>query len=367
MAKKNMAKLFMTFGVLALTVLGIFAGLKYLGVFTLPGQEALEEQVEDLKEEVDEAVAAGICPDTMQTSVTFTLKNDEDETQDDTFDATGYLYKVEEGDVTTYDQSITDTTAGSTNLDCNQPYILRLVSADGDGGDNAKIDRIVSAKNAEILEGGKAVKFTPLGRSYTLKMGGERHGVLEFRAYDNNNNGYMCDSDDSCTAWETDGVTFESTTNGTALAVGSGECIDITQEFRSTNTSTSFDDFGYLILLEGGASANTIWDVPDTASVNGKVYEDEMGLLDEHEAKQYNDYEYVYIVDDHDVVRTKNRFNLEWCANAGQDPTADIEIDYAPRGAYLSIDGSTVKYGAAKDDTSKTVVFAVQDTGVDLS
>lgn len=354
------------FGIFALAVV-VVGGAGYLavqsGMFDVVQQEQIDEAVGSSLEDL---VALGTCPDTLQTSVTLTLKNDENDASDDTFDATGYLYKMVDG-VEVYDQSVTDTTAGAVNLDCSQTYRLRLVSADADEGDNAKIGRIVSGTDAKILDGGEAIEFTPTGRSYALKFAGERHGVLEFRAYDNDESGFMCDSDDSCTAWETDGVTFESTTNATAKAVGAGECIDITVEFRSTKTNTSFDDFGYIVLVEGGASANTIWADPDRVAVNGVVLQDIDGTLTPEEQDLWDAYEYAYLVESQDIDRGKNTLDLEWCAESAQNPTADIEVDFASRGAYLSIDGSTVKYGGAKDDTSNTAVYTVQDITFDLS
>lgn len=183
------------------------------------------------------------CPDTKQTTVSITLRNAEDETQADTFDATGYIYEVDENGKENYITSITDTTAGTVTLDCGKTFILRLVSADGNKGDNSRIWAVESGKGAEILSDTGAVKFTTTGASYTLRVVGSRHGVLEFRAKDRINDAFMYDSSDaSNTDWELDGVTFTSTTdNSTATAVGTGGRFEVTLYYRTNETTTQFN------------------------------------------------------------------------------------------------------------------------------
>lgn len=363
MAKRNTWKTFGMIMIPILMIVGVLAGLKYMGVLTFGG--STEEQ---LGQVIGEAVASAssTCPDTLLTATTLTLKNEEDDSKDDTFDATGYLYKVV-GGVEMYDQSVADTTAGSVNLDCSQTYRLRLVSANADEGDNGIISSIVSSSDgkATLVDGGKAVEFTPVGRSYSVKVAGERHGVLQFKLWDNTAAGWACNSDDTCLDYEADGVSFTSTTNGTAKAIGIGEEIDVKVYFKSTKANTSFDDFGFYILLEGGASAATVWNEPSTVKLNGKTLQEY--TLTGDESKQFDAYEYVYRVTDEDITDEQNILELVWAPNTGQNPSADVEIDFASIGSFLSVDGSTVKYGAARDDTSATVVFTVQDITYDIS
>jgi hypothetical protein len=355
-AKKNGWKYFAIFVIAAL----VFGGGGYLlyekGVFQ-------QSQIDSAEQDATESSA--YCPDTKQTTATITLKNLEDDTTDDTFDATGYLYKVNDG-VEEYDQSITDTTAGSATLDCLQTYRLYLVSADGDEGDNAKIVKVVSGAGAVVGEGGKYVEFTPSGRSYTLKLGGERHGVLEFKMFDNVNNGWMFDTVDATAGdYEVEGTQFNTTTTGDAdLTVGAIDEVDVTLYFRSTKTNTSFDDFGYYILIEAGTDTATVWQKP-TLTLNG-VQIESVALAGD-EARQFQSYDWAFFVPNNDISDAQNTLRINMKPQTSQNPSTDLQWDFAAVGQFLSVDGSSIKQGAARDDTSATVVFAVQDSGLNIA
>lgn len=187
---------------LAMIVLAVIGGLSL--VYFVGFKPAEQTQVGELGKLVEQSLD---CPDTLSTAGSITVKNEEDSVTDDTYDNVGYLYKVIDGNEE-YDSSITDTTAGSATLDCGTTYRLRLVRQNANEGDNSKITSLVTPKDgsAQIIDNGQAVEFLPTGRSYSLKVMAERHGVLEFKAYDNVQSAYMCDSDASCTAWEGDGM-----------------------------------------------------------------------------------------------------------------------------------------------------------------
>jgi hypothetical protein len=362
MGKNKYKSMAWVFGILLVLVGGGFAANK-MGLVEFGGGDTEQEALKSTVENLDKKVTKDIdCPDTLQTSGTITLKNEEDDTQDDTFDATGYLYKVIDGEEQ-YATSITDTTSGSVNLDCGQTYRLRLVSADGDEGDNAKINGVIVGKDASIVDNGRAVEFTPTGRSYDLKLMGERHGVLEFKAYDNVNGDWLCNSDDTCTDYEAEGTTFVGTDNST-MAFGTSDELDIVVHYRSTKRNTSFDDFGYLILIEAGTDVATKWQDP-IVKLNGEVLSE--ATLRDNEAKQFQSYDFAYRVTNNDISDASNELEINWKPNSGQNPSTDIEIDFASIGAYLSVDGKSIGYEAAKDDTSATVVYAVQDWKLDIS
>lgn len=155
------------------------------------------------------------------------------------------------------------------------------------------------------------------------------------------------------------------------MAITSTDELNIKLYFRATQANTSFDDFGYLILFEQGASALTTWEVPSFI-LNGVPLEKSTLVGDE--AVQFTAYEYAYRLSDvdnagayRDVVDTQQVLEVVDKPKAAQNPSADLEIDFAAIGGFLSVDGATVKYSAAQDDSSATVVFTVQDVTVDIS
>lgn len=365
---KNKWKIFGVVVIFLIMGLVSIGALKYLGVITLPFGTTQQAEIQEQVEEAIQSTPALNCPDTKVTTTYITLKNEEDDTKDDTFDAVGYYYRVVDGKEE-YAGTVSDTTSGSVSLDCGKTYRLRLVASNANEGDNSIITRVISGAGAKLVDGGKAVEFVPRDSSYTLKIGGERHGVLQFKLYDNVNAGWVRDNsaaDNAGTEWEDDGITFKTTSsNSTANAVGVGDELDFALHFRASQANTSFDDFGFYVLVEGGASAATVWAEPSTVEINGRPLT--KVTLEGAESKQFSGYEYVYKVTDVDVTDADNALRFVWKPNSGQNPTADIEIDFASIGGYLSVDGSTVGYAAAKDDTSATVVYTVQDTTWDLS
>jgi hypothetical protein len=115
----------------------------------------------------------------------------------------------------------------------------------------------------------------------------------------------------------------------------------------------------------------TEWDEP-TVRYEGVTLTEISGLdesvggLTSYEAKQFASYEYTYLITTN-VEDTKRELCIDYVACAGCDPSTDLQIDFAARGNYLSVDGMTVKQGAARDDSSYTVVFTVQDITWDIS
>lgn len=304
-------------------------------------------------EQPDTGIKAS-CPDNMQTTLTLTVYNELNTTGSETFDMTGRLGT----------QTVTDTTSGSYTINCGEEYTLKFISADGDGGDNSRIRSVKNSEglaNVRVNEDG-SVTFTPVSSTAVLNLGGSQHGVLEFRAYDKDAAGWMCNSDDSCSDYETDGVIFESTTNGTAKAIGSTDELTVELDVRATAADTDFNDQYVLILAEAPVAT---WQEP-VLKVNGVKLSDVKGSLTTEEEKQFSSYEYIYkydgsITDDGIVVY----YNLK--PNDGVDPSVDPELDFAAAGNYLSVDGVTIKTGAAKDTSTYDVVFTVQDVTFDIS
>ena len=334
------------------TILGIFLIAAIVIIFVARQPTSITPT----DDEGNVIVPISACPDTGQTTVTLSLQNSLNTTGSETFDTNTVLIG-DEGDY----QTGTDTTAGSYTLNCGETYTLYVRSAAGAAGDNGKIDSVKLGTDAKINSDGTAT-FTPTGSAYTLILGSTQHSLLEFRAYDNANAGFMCDSDASCSAYELDGVSFESTTNGTALAVGSGGELDISFDARATITDGDANDFYTLILVEAPVAT---WNEP-TVKVEGIKLTDVKGSLTTHEEKQFSSYEYIYKFDQ---AITDDGISVDFVmkALAGVNPSTDPEVDFISAANYLSVDGINVYTGAADDTTTATVVFAVQDITIDIS
>ena len=313
----------------------------------------------------------GNCPDNKQTTGYLTLRNVRDATASTTFDATGYLYKEGAGQPIT----VTDTTAGSVTLDCNTPYTLKLVRTNADLGDNSRILALDSANEGASVSDG-TLTFTPTGQRYDIGFQGSQHGLLEFRLFDSNNNAFNYDDNDATnTDYEADGIRFNSTTSGTAATeIATGEDRTWKLYFRANNSISEFNDQGTLILIEG---ATTVWKTPVCNLDSGTqgLRDSDGNLVDikgsgttTEEEKALSAYEYMYLIPA-DVKVSSNQHILTCTFDAldGVNPTTDIEIDFAARGAYLSVDGKTVKVGANDDTSSYSTVFTLMDTLIDIS
>lgn len=294
------------------------------------------------------------CPDDGDTSLTIDVQNTLNTTGAETFDVTYYL-RGAKGDF----QTGSDTTAGSDTLNCGEEYMLEIIAA---STDNSNIEKVLMGPGA-VVEDGK-VRFTPSGSSYTLRLGVSEHAALEFRAKDVDEGDFVYNSDGDATDWEADGVAFESTTNGTAKAIGVGESLNYMLYARNTGSDTDFNDYYTLILLEAPVAT---WDTP-TLKVDDVAMSDVKGSLTAQEERQFSNYEYIYKIDQ-PILDGNDGIKVEIYLEAlnGVNPSTDPEIDFASAGRYLSVDGVTTKVGAAKDDSSSTVVFTVMDTFIDIS
>lgn len=317
----------------------------------------------------DVPVGANLCGDTKASTMTLNLYNGLNTTGAEGFDATMRLYTADGAYVT----ELTDTTSASvSNLNCGQQYVLRMKSTDGVDGDSGQFQgiRSDSTSSAKLAENGAAVVFTATQPSITLSLSGKQHGVLEFKGYDNINRAPMCNGDDSCTDYELDGVTFMSTTNGTAMAVSTGGEVDISLDARVNSlTDATFDDFGFYILVE---APTAVWGEP-VVSFDGQTLTNIKGSLAAEESDLWNGYEFVYKVETTEgspkLDSDRKSVGFQIRADSGVDPGAsdNLEIDFAAIGSYQSTSSDAIKVGGVTDASSRAAVFAVQDVTIDIS
>lgn len=298
------------------------------------------------------------CDEDGQTALTLSVQNVLNTTGVETFDM-GVRIIGGDGEI----QAGTDTTSGSYTLNCPGDYVVKGLSASGASGDSAEFVSVVSG-DAEAKDGDVVIRIRKAVQAVTI--GGQQHGVLEARAFDVLNNGYAYNGDNNALDYETDGATFTGTTNGTALAIGAGGEFHYRFEYRPTVDDNVYGDIGgYLVLVD---AATSVWNVP-TMKINGVTYTNYKEQLSADEKIAYADMEYVYLAPS-DKIRQTAQSVLDWqmFALSGVNPTADIALDFAARGAYASSTNSNlVKIGAVQDNTAKTVVHQNEDFNVDLS
>lgn len=306
------------------------------------------------------------CPDTGLTNVTFNVQNILDTTTADVYDET-MVCTTSDG---SYSKSITQTSDDGTNLPCGETFVCKGTSSDGIKGDHANFQSILTG-DASVSDG--VVTFTTSGSNMRIDIGSTLHGVVQARLYDNSKAAFCFDSstDTSSNAagtWINTTKIFQSTTNQTALAVGTGGNLDLCMDFHVyAHTDEQFSDFGWYLMID----ANTnIWDTP-VVTVDGVTLSDYKGSLNTDEAKAYSAEEYVYKITNPDSA-IKNvdyaRACISISALAGVDPTTDINVTIASVGAYTGTSQpSIVKRGSVKDDASQTAVFTKQVWDIDVS
>lgn len=306
------------------------------------------------------------CPDDLTWNGTINVQNALNNTGVETYDTTTYFYTYSDGAIENLKSKITDTISGSVSLTCGQEYLVEVISTDGAAGDSSEI--LSAPSNAELTADGSAI-FTACGDGSTMTFKMNQRGVPEVRAKDVINDGFMYTSTGSPNTdyHTTDGVAFNATANGTAQSVGSGGELHVIQYVRANLDDNDFNDQGVIVLID---AAPSVWDEP-TIKIDGVVKSDSMASLNADERIAYSDYEYAYLIPK-DRAITKNgevSVDINIFALSGVDPTVAnaISVDYAVRGKYESTtESDTVKLGAVKDDSSKTQVYTLHDTVLNM-
>lgn len=302
------------------------------------------------------------CGDTKTSGLKFQVYNRLNDTGAENYDMAGELYKLIDNKWV-HEASIVDTTSPTaTTVDCGFNYRFCGIRANADGGNNSLFTSVKSG-NAEIDDDG-CVLIPVETPTVNINLNSEQHDVLTFRIYDNVDARYAYDTGDAdSTVFEADGTTFSDGDNTTAFAIGTGGYFDACIEFKGASIDEDFADGYVLVAVEAPLSEYA----EPTVKVDGVKKSDisDTGLT-AYEEKQLSGYEYVYKFD-MDILDDVHELCVYITAASGQDPSTDLQFDFLTSGNYLSVDGITVKHGAAADDASNTVVFTVQDVTVDMS
>ncbi len=342
--------------IIVIIIAAVFV-LNWLGVINLAGLA--------LQAVPGGAVAAAACPDTKLTAVTYNVFNDLNTTAAENVDVVTVFTSALGHTIT-----LTDTTAPtSTNFNCGETYTGRGVSSSGAGGDHGNL---LSVRQGQATLDNGNVVFELLTGTVAIDVGSSQHGRIEARVFDADEAAFMYsdESGDGSSAgtYRTTGAQFQSTTNATAKAIGSGGTMDIRMDIRiNTNADEQLEDKGWYLFID---SSRSVWDVPGVA-INGVAKTSNCALLNSDEAKKYNGEDFCYKITDISVKNVPRiPINLNMKALAGVDPGAsdDFNITIVSIGTYQSTaDNKNVKVGAVKDDSSQTVVLNEEEYLFDVS
>jgi len=302
------------------------------------------------------------CPSDLTWSGTVDVQNTINEGSAETYDTTAYFY-VSGTDV--LKTSISDTTAGAVSLTCGQVYDVKVLSTSGAAGDGGYI---YSTTHGTANDDGSVTFTATSTNAGRITLGMNQHGVPEIQVFDASTAAFVNEGAGTTGYKATDGVNWTSSTNNTQpKIVGSGGEIDYVISLRSTVSDENLNDFGIYVLIE---APTNIWDVP-VVKADGVTLEDVKGTLNPDEAKAYSNYEYVYLIPQGSEVSLNDKVTIGFniFALSGQNPgtSDDIEMDFAMRGTYTSIDNANIlKVGAVDDTTSQAQVYGLHDMIFDV-
>jgi hypothetical protein len=364
--KRGVATVVWVLMIMAIAVVSIFA------IAMIPQKQAEGQGTGTV--DTDGKSYAASCPSDFGFSGTVNVQNDLNTSGAETFDTTMRFFEVKSDNTESFVGSITDTTSGSlTSTDCGKVFVGKIESVSGAEGDNSFIQKATMSGGEIIKVENGYVYFAVTSASGVLNAFVHQHGLPQLRAYDIENDGYLKnEGGNASTTWNaTDTVNFTSTTGAeTATTVGSGGSLNVRLEIQSQNVDESYIDRGMYMLVEAPA---TNWTEPNVF-VEGSVLSNYKASLNPDETIAFTSYEYAYLVPQSYTVKSLNpsRLNIEVYLKAISGVNPDIaagpEYDFAPIGTYTSVlDSNLVKVGAVKDDSSKTAVYTLWDTEVDIA
>ena len=189
---------------------------------------------------------------------------------------------------------------------------------------------------------------------------------MSVKAYDNDNNGDVwttVNADEDTSKGYTDldsaSVTFQSTTNNTAHAMGVGGELDWTFKMK-VGSQSSWGDLKNYIAVDADASDFA----KPTMSFDGvALVEVGKGALNVDDAGYLAAYEYIFELP-YDVTETTSELRLKTNAKSSINP--DVDIVVKPVAESYWVDGTTVKQSIFKTDGTEVLTTARTLT-VDIS
>lgn len=354
--------------VAVLLVGGMFAAVKYTGgSLSTAGSSA--QPVPSVANAAT-PTSGVLCPSTLGTTMTLNLRNGGNTSGRETFDA-GYLaYQVVDGVESLY-ASGSDTTSGATSptaFECGKTYHIRLVSADGDGGDNV-IFTDLESKNGKVIDNGKAIEFVASGQAMRLDMVGTQHAILQFKVFDNMNNGFMYNSGEApqdAADFELTGTNFSSTVaNTTSSAIGASGQLDMTIQAESTQPDTQYFDAGGFVAITAPAAT---WDKA-TVTLGGV----KLGTssFNSYESRLWGTtYQQVFSVPAGSVIDNQiTSVRIAMNALAGVNPagTDSLTVAFLSNGAAQQTSGNDIVFQGVTDASSPAAIYTAQTVLIAIS
>lgn len=334
-----------------------------VGIFVANGGSFSATSTGDQPAISGNAVAqAGLCPADGTTSLSFTVINPLNTSGEESYDQTARIYEVNDNGEALF-ATLTDTTAGTADLNCGDTYRVRLESTDSA---NARIDS-VSSGDADVIESGRAIEFVAERSNFNLRVDSSQHAGILVRAFDQDQNAFVfADDSDSASTLRATGATFQSTVdNATATALNSGDDLRWTFGIEANGEDVDANDFGTYILVK---ASTTVYEEP-SVSYEGSDLQDVFGQLDTYESRAFSSYDYAYLIPEGASIEDSERdISLDISALSNVNPGAsdDIEIAFATVGAVKEVSGQDMRYSASTDASSPTAVFTLQTFGINI-
>lgn len=361
-------------GMTLIVVLLIVGGLVIAGTTGLIDFSAINKSPTPTVPGEDLGVDLGTCPTDGDSSVKFYMRNAVNDSGTQYYSATTYAFSEDGGYLT-----LTDTIGTSaTTLNCGYTYIIKPVSTDGNRSASARITKVTGTGVKTTLNSDGTVTIKPTSGNGAVYMTSKEHGTIEFKAFDNVQDGWINATHTSVGYYEggADGQAPGSTSyimnnpifhsvNSNSTAYDETNGIDITYYVRAHNATTDFNDLGTYILLD---------DVPvdtyatPTIKVNGQTLESVKGTLSPQEEAGWSGYDYIYFFDK-PIKDGSDYIKVDIIAEllSGASASTDVSIDFGSKGAYLTNDGTKVNQGGVKDDTSYTDTYDLVTTTLDIT
>jgi hypothetical protein len=373
MSERKMAKVAISFTSALLIAALIVAGVFLVQQFAAKPLEKVFVMSEVQGPNLPQTPVTGVdCPDNRQTVVTINVRNVLNTSGQEIFDMNAILTDLDTGTTT----EITDTTAGTVTLSCGHKYKIQGKSADGASGDNSCFVGIDGTPGAKVNPqvSGCDVTFTTVGQAFTLNLQGTQHATLEYRVFDNEANAFLdVAGSDVGTGYQQDGTDFESSTDGSAFAIGAGDDFSLTFYIRTVQADTEFSDRGTIIAL---VLPTTVYDKPSLTWDGQPLTEvGASALTSEEQRALTSTYQYFYLLPPNAFNDIRNprqivhklELNGRSLPNVDPGTSDDIQVDFIARGAYESISGiDVVKVGARDDSSSFNPIFATMDFGIQV-
>lgn len=338
-------------GALPLLIVGAIAAIAVLGTLAVQNWRSDDAGTQQLQvaetitlpdgtEQVvyTDAVVTS-CGDNKATNADFIVYNPLDQDGTPTYTAVGLkLLKADgSGTLRSYTTDSDGTFASSSlSLNCGESYIAYAP---------ASINTTASAE----------VSFTADAPNVDREIEVESIDLISIKAYDNNNHGDVHDAgaETNTDYWDLDSasVTFKSTTNNTAHAMGVGGELDWTFKMKVASQK-AWGDLQNYIAVDADMSD---YAEPSLSFEGVALKEVGKGALDPDDQGYLAAYEYIYELP-YDITETASQVRL--MVNGKQSINPDVDIVLKPVAESYWVDGTDLKRSIFKSDGTEVLTTA---------